>query len=182
MRISDPTSLKIEELGCTLFETRTKKPGERLYLSIKEKGIKKPLLVTPINGNSIYPKARYEIVDGSQRFRVAKDLSFQEVLALIVGDATERELQEIALLRNTLQSSLAPIRKAFYIKKLKDTYNYRNVELVSLLGVQKSYITELLYIFKLRDWAVKKLTEASGLTSRFAKFLPEEMKEQAKKK
>jgi len=28
----------------------------------------------------------------------------------------------------------------------------------------------------------QKLTEASGLTSRFAKFLPEEMNEQAKKK
>lgn len=37
MRISGPTSLKIEELGCTLFKTRTKKLGERLYLSIKEK-------------------------------------------------------------------------------------------------------------------------------------------------
>ena len=40
MQITGPKSLKLEELACTLFKTRTRQPGERLYLSIKEKGIK----------------------------------------------------------------------------------------------------------------------------------------------
>jgi len=44
---------------------------------------------------------------------------------------------EIALLCNTLQSSLVPIEKALCIKKFKDAYSYSNVELASLLGVQK---------------------------------------------
>ena len=115
MQITGPKSLKLKELACTLFKTRTKQPGERLYHSIKEKGIKEPLLVTPINSNPTYPKARYEIVDGFQRFSVAKDLNFQEIPALIIEGATEKELHEIALLRNTLQSSLAPIEKALFI-------------------------------------------------------------------
>ena len=171
MQITGPKSLKVKELSCTLFKTRTKQPGERLYLSIKEKGIKEPLLVTPINGNPAYPKAKYEIVDGFRRFSMAKDLHFQEIPALIIEDVTERELQEIALLRNTLQSSLAPIEKALYIKKLKDTYNYRNVELTSLLGVQKSYITELLNIFNLDRWAIRKLKQKSSFTVAHARIL-----------
>jgi len=67
MKITGPKSLKIKELSCILFKTRTGQPGERLYLSIKEKGIKEPLLVTPINSNPTYPKAGYEIVDGFRR-------------------------------------------------------------------------------------------------------------------
>jgi len=110
-------------------------------------------------------------VDGFQRFSVAKDLNFKEIPALIIEDGTERELQEIALLRNTLQSSLVPIEKALYIKKLKDTYNYRNVELASLLGVQKSYITELLNIFNLDRWAIRKLQQKSSFTVAHARIL-----------
>ena len=164
MQITGPKSLKLKELACTLFKSRTRQPGERLYFSIKEKGIKEPLLVTPVNGNPTCSRARCEIVDGFQRFRVAKDFHFQEVPALIIEDVTEKELHEIALLRNTLQSSLAPIEKALYIKKLKDTYDYRNVELASLLGVQKSYISELLNIFNLDRWAIRKLKQKSSFT------------------
>ena len=171
MQITGPKSLRVKELSCTVFKTRTKQPTERLHLSIKEKGIKEPLLVTPVNGNPTYPKARYEIVDGFRRFSVAKDLNFREIRALIIEDATEKELHEMALLRNTLQSSLAPIEKALYIKKLKDTYNYRNVDLASLLGVQKSYISELLCIFNLDRWAIRKLKQKSSFTVAHGRIL-----------
>ncbi|MFQ6067588.1 MAG: ParB/RepB/Spo0J family partition protein [bacterium] len=171
MQIIGPKSLNIKELRCILFKTGTRQPSERLYLSIKEKGIKEPLLVTPLNDNPAYPKAKYEIVDGFRRFSVAKELNAQEVPALIIEDTTERELQEIALLRNTLQSSLSPIEKALYIKKLKDTYDYRNVELASLLGVQKSYITELLSIFNLDQWAIRKLKQKQNFTVAHARIL-----------
>ena len=83
MQITGPISLKIKELSCTLFKARTRQPGENLYRSIKEKGIKEPLLVTPVNGNPTFSKTRYEIVDGFQRFSVAKDLDFYEIPALI---------------------------------------------------------------------------------------------------
>jgi len=171
MRITGPTNLKIKELGCTLFKTRTGQPGESLYFSIKEEGIKEPLLVAPFNGNSTSPKTKYEIVDGFQRFSIAKDLNFGEVPALIIEEAKEKELQEIALLRNTLQSSLAPIEKALYIKKLKSTYSYKNMELAFLLGVQKSYITELLCIFNLGSWAIRKLKQKQGFTVAHARIL-----------
>jgi len=171
MRITGPINLRIKELICTLFKTRTGQPNESLYLSIKEKGIKEPLLVTPFDSNPMYPKARYEIVDGFQRFSIAKALNFREVPALIIEEIKEKELQEIALLRNTLQSSLAPIEKALYIKKLKSTYSYKNVELASLLGVQKSYITELLLIFNLGDWAIRKLKQKQGFTVAHARIL-----------
>jgi len=164
MQITGPTKLKVKLLSCTLFKTRTKKPGERLYLSIKQKGIKEPLLVARIN-------EKYEIVDGFQRFTVAKDLGYEEVPALIIEGATECELHEIAFLRNTLQSSLAPIEKAIYIKKLKDSFTYRNVDLAALLGVQKSYITELLSIFKLNDWAIRKLKQKQSFTVAHARIL-----------
>ncbi len=171
MKVSGPTNLKVKELRCILFKTRIRHSGEKLYLSIKEKGIKEPLLVTPIDDKVPCPKVSYEIVDGFRRFSVAKDLNFQEVPALIIEDVTEKELQEIAVLRNTLQIRLSPIEKALYIKKLEDTYNYRNVELASLLGVQKSYITELLLIFNLGKWPIKKLKQRQGFSVAHARIL-----------
>lgn len=171
MRIAGPKSVRIKELNCRLFKTRTKKTSEKLYLSIKKSGIKEPLLVAPIKKKVSHKKVRYEIVDGFRRYSVAKDLGLKEVQALIIEDAREKELQEIALLRNTLQTSLSPIEKALYIRKLKNSYNYKNVELASLLGVQKSYITELLKIFKLGEWAIRKLKQKQGFTVSHARIL-----------
>jgi len=164
MRITGPQKIKLKLLSGDLFKTRTKSPPEKLYLSIKEKGIKDPLLVGHL-------KEKLEIVDGFQRLTIARELGFEEVPVLIIESATEQELDEIALLRNTLQSSLTPIEKAIYIKKLKDTYSYKNVDLASLLGVQKSYITELLSIFKLGEWPVKKLKQKHNFTVAHARII-----------
>ena len=171
MRIRGPDNVRIKELNCSLFKTRVSQPDEKLYLSIKEKGIKDPLLIAPVNGNPFSREIKYEIVDGFRRFSVAKSLNFKEVPALVIEGATEKELHEIAILRNTLQNSLAPIEKALYIKKLKDTYNYANVEIASLLGVQKSYITELLLIFNLGKWAIRQLKKKQGFTVAHARLL-----------
>jgi len=164
MQIIGLRKIELKLLFGNLFKTRTKSPPKKLYLSIKEKGIKEPLLVGRIN-------ERLEIVDGFQRFTIAKKLGFKKIPVLIIEEATEQELYEISLLRNTLQSSLAPIEKAIYIKKLKDTYNYKNVDLASLLGVQKSYITELLSVFKLGNWAIKKLKQKQNFTVAHARII-----------
>jgi len=52
MRITGPVNFKVKELHCTLFKTRTGEPNEKLYLSIKESGIKEPLLITQIRRNA----------------------------------------------------------------------------------------------------------------------------------
>ena len=164
MRITGPVNFKVKELHCTLFKTRTGEPNEKLYLSIKESEIKEPLLVTQI-------RRKYQIVDGFQRYTIARRLGWKEVPVIILEGVDEKELQEIALLRNTLQKSLAPIEKALYIKKLKNNYGYKNVQLATLLGIQKSYISELLIIFKLGDWAIGKLAKKHHFTVAHARIL-----------
>jgi len=110
-------------------------------------------------------------VDGFQRYTIARRLGCKEVPVFILECAEEKELQEIALLRNTLQKSLAPIEKALYIKKLKNSYGYKNVQLATLLGIQKSYISELLIIFKLGDWVIGKLAKKHYFTVAHARIL-----------
>ena len=164
MRITGPVNFKVKELHCTLFKTRTGEPNEKLYRSIKESGIKEPLLVAQI-------RRKCQIVDGFQRYTIARRLGWKEVPVLILEGVDEKELQEIALLRNPLQKSLAPIEKALYIKKLKNNYCYKNVQLATLLGIQESYISELLIIFKLGDWVIGKLAKKHHFTVAHARIL-----------
>lgn len=170
MRITGPTNLRIKELSSPLFRTRTRQPSGSLYLSIKEKGIKEPLLVAPFDSNSAHSKTRYEIVDGFQRFTLARNLGYKEIVALVVEEATKQELYEIPLLHNTLQSSFVPLEKALYIKKLKDTYNYKNVELAPLLEVRRSCIRELPNIFNLRDQGITRLKQKKDFTAAHARI------------
>lgn len=171
MQIIGPKNLKVEKLRCSLFKTAPRELDGRLLHSIKEKGIKEPLLITPVNGKSSKTAGEYEVVDGFRRLSAAKKLNLKEVPVLIIEDATGKELQEIALVRNSLHKSFSSIETALYIRKLKRIYGYKNTELASLLGVQKSYITELLRIFKLGDWAIRKLKQKRGFTVSHARIL-----------
>jgi ParB family chromosome partitioning protein len=81
--------------------------------SIRERGVIQPLIVRLVNG-------KYELIAGERRWRAAGEAGV-ETLPVIVRQAADREVLELALIENLQRADLSPIEEAeAYARLLKD--------------------------------------------------------------
>lgn len=85
---------------------------EELSMSIKEYGIRQPILVTPRNG-------RYMIVAGERRYRASLLAGLTEIPA-VVDEMSDDLVEELALLENIQREDLNVIEIALAYKSLMD--------------------------------------------------------------
>ncbi len=85
---------------------------EELSLSIKEYGVRQPILVTPRNG-------RYMIVAGERRYRASLLAGLAEMPA-VIDEMTDALVEELALLENIQREDLNVIEIALAYKSLMD--------------------------------------------------------------
>jgi len=69
--------------------------------SIKEKGVIQPLIVRKVNG-------KYELIAGERRWRASGEAGLEK-LPVIVREATNRDVLELALIENLQRADLSPI-------------------------------------------------------------------------
>jgi ParB family chromosome partitioning protein len=81
--------------------------------SIKERGIIQPLIVRLVNG-------KYELIAGERRWRAAREAGL-ETLPVIVREASNRDVLELALIENLQRADLSPIEEAeAYARLMKE--------------------------------------------------------------
>ena len=95
---------------------------EELKKSIEREGLLEPLLVR--KDGSVYV-----IIDGNRRFRVVKELGFQEADCMII-DADEKESYRLSYIKNTQRENFNPIEESLHIQAVKNKFGYNNEELV----------------------------------------------------
>ena len=91
------------------------KPEElnELVDSIKERGIIQPLIVRLVNG-------KYELIAGERRWRAAGEAGL-DTLPVIVREASNRDVLELALIENLQRADLNPIEEAeAYARLIKE--------------------------------------------------------------
>jgi len=96
-------------------------------MRLESKGLEKidPILVRRLTPEEIertkekYPHARYEIVDGHTRFRIAQEYNWSRIKARVI-DATWDQALEIAYRKNKERGTIDPIKEALYFKYLAD--------------------------------------------------------------
>ena len=96
-------------------------------MRLESKGLEKidPILVRRLTPEEIertkekYPHARYEIVDGHTRFRIAQEYNWSYIKARVI-DATWDQALEIAYRKNKERGTIDPIKEALYFKYLAD--------------------------------------------------------------
>lgn len=66
------------------------KEYEQVVMSLRENGLKQPILVRNVNGN-------YIIVDGEQRYTAAVDLGYEEIYIYDLGDISEDEAKALTI-------------------------------------------------------------------------------------
>lgn len=136
---------------------------EELADSIRQKGVLQPLLVRESAPD------RYEIVAGERRWRAAGRAGLAEV-PVLVGDFTDRDVAEIALIENVQRHDLTPIEEAEGYNRLMTEFAYTQDQLGNVLGKSRSHISNTLRLLDLPE-SVQGLLANGYISSGHARTL-----------
>ena len=129
---------------------------QELADSIKIHGVIFPILV--VNRGDYY-----EIVAGERRWRAAKMAGLKEV-PVIIGDYTEKEIDEISLIENIQRTDLNPIEEAMAYRSLIEKHNYKQDELAERVSKSRTTITNAMRLLKLSQSVQDMIVDDMGRT------------------
>ena len=146
---SKPTGEQVQRIPVTRivpcpFQPRkdfTEDSIKELADSIKEQGILQPLIVRARNGS-------YELIAGERRWRAAQIAGLTE-LPVLVREADDRKVLELALIENLQRENLNPIEEALGYSKLIKDFNLTQEEAAVKVGKNRATVANLLRILQL---------------------------------
>jgi len=109
--------------------------------SIKEQGIVQPLIVR-LRGDN------YELIAGERRWRAAQLLGLPEV-PVILRQADDRAVLELALIENLQRENLNPIEEAQGYAQLIEQFQLKQDEVATKVGKSRTVVTNALRLLKL---------------------------------
>ena len=160
------TRLKLRDIEPNPDQPRKhfdKEALETLSSSIKEHGLIQPILVKP-EKNGIYT-----IIAGERRWRAAKLAGLKEV-PCIIGEYSEKEVMEIALIENLQREDLNPVEESEGYKKLMDTFALTQEEVAERVGKSRSAVANALRLINLSD-KLKEMLSLGKISSGHARAL-----------
>lgn len=109
--------------------------------SIKEQGIIQPLIVRK-NGEG------FELIAGERRWRAAQLAGLTEI-PIIVRDADDRAVLELALIENLQRENLNPIEEALGYSQLIEQFQLKQEEAATKVGKSRAVVANALRLLKL---------------------------------
>ncbi len=116
---------------------------EELADSIRENGLIQPIVLRKVAEDD-----HFEIIAGERRFRAAKLLGLESILA-IVKKINNHEALEMAIVENIQRSDLSLVEEANSYKQLIEEFSYTQDQIAQRVGKSRSHITNLLRILTL---------------------------------
>lgn len=105
---------------------------EELASSVRDKGILQPLLVRR-RGEG------YELIAGERRWRAALKAGLKQV-PVIVKEATDNEVLQLALIENLQREDLNPIEEAGAYQRLQEEFHWSQEEIAEKVGKSRPAI------------------------------------------
>ncbi len=109
--------------------------------SIREQGIVQPLIVRAHDGG-------YELIAGERRWRAAQTLNLAEV-PVIVREADDRKVLEIALIENLQRENLNPIEEAQGYSQLIEQFALTQESVATQVGKSRAVVANALRLLRL---------------------------------
>ena len=131
--------------------------------SIREHGILQPLTVRRL------ASGYYQIVAGERRWRAARMAGLSQVPVIVI-EADDRKMTELALIENLQREDLNPIEEAEGYRNLMDSYHLTQEEAAERVGKSRSAVANALRLLNL-DVEVRKLLEQGRLSGGHARAL-----------
>ena len=109
--------------------------------SIREQGIVQPLIVREAGG-------RFELIAGERRWRAAQLAGLAEV-PVIVRQASDRDVLELALIENLQRENLNPIEEAQGYAQLVSQFELTQEDVAAKVGKSRAVVANALRLLKL---------------------------------
>ncbi len=135
---------------------------DELASSIRDNGILQPVLVRALRDG-------YQLIAGERRLVAAQRAGLLRI-PVIVRDAPDDRLLELALVENIQREQLNPIEEAQAYQKLMETLRCTQEELAARLGKERSTVANALRLLKLPS-PVRSLVADGRLSSGHARAL-----------
>jgi ParB family chromosome partitioning protein len=117
-----------------------------LAASIKEHGVLQPVIVT--RTDSGLGPATYQLIAGERRLQAAR-MAGVTMMPVVVREATERQMLEMALIENIQREDLNPIEEASAIARLYDEYKLTQEEIATKLGRSRHTVSNSMRLLAL---------------------------------
>lgn len=138
----------------TPFQPRTEFRDERLQElmeSVREHGIIQPLIVRKRN-------EKFELIAGERRWRAAKELGLKNA-PVIVREASDQEVLELALIENLQREDLNPIEEALAFQRLVKEFTLKQEEIAQKVGKSRAAVANSMRLLELdpqvQTWLVQ---------------------------
>ena len=118
--------------------------------SIAQHGLIQPIVVRPTTDG------RYSIIAGERRWRACRLAGLDEV-PVILKDADEQTLMEIALIENLQREDLNAVEEALGYRSLIDGYGLTQDEVAKRMGKSRSAVTNALRLLSLNETELEAL-------------------------
>lgn len=116
---------------------------EELTQSIREQGILQPLVVR-------HRGEGYELIVGERRWRAAQRAGLKKV-PILLKEATDQEVLELALIENLQREDLNPLEEAEAYQRLITEFAYTQEVLAQRIGKDRSSVANILRLLKLPE-------------------------------
>ena len=136
--------VKLEAVRPCRFQPRKEFSAEALREladSIKEKGIVQPLLVRPDGDH-------FELIAGERRWRAAQLAGLDEV-PVVIREADDRTVLELALVENLQRENLNPIEEASGYAQLIEQFQLSQEEAAAKVGKSRTVVTNAVRLLRL---------------------------------
>lgn len=133
-----------------------------LMESIREHGIIQPLIVRRVNG-------KLELIAGERRFRASSQLGLKE-LPVIVREASDKDVLEMALIENLQREGLNPIEEAQAYSRLAKDFHMRQEDIAQRVGKNRATVANTMRLLDLPE-NVRDMLATAKLSTGHAKVL-----------
>jgi ParB family chromosome partitioning protein len=116
---------------------------EELAQSIREQGILQPLVVR-------HRGEGYELIVGERRWRAAQRAGLKKV-PILLKEATDQEVLELALIENLQREDLNPLEEAEAYQRLITEFAYTQEVLAQRIGKDRSSVANTVRLLKLPE-------------------------------
>ena len=121
----------------------SKESLQELADSIREQGIVQPLIVRERNGD-------FELIAGERRLRASQLLNLAEV-PVIVREADDRTVLELALIENLQRENLNAIEEALGYNQLADQFHLTQEEIAAKVGKSRTAVANATRLLRLPE-------------------------------
>ncbi len=135
---------------------------DELAASIREKGLIQPLIVRKVDGF-------FELIAGERRLRAVTKLGLATV-KVVIHEATDQEVAELALIENLQRADLTPLEEAAQYRLLQEQFGMKQETIAQHVGKSRTVIANMIRLLDLAP-EVRTLLNQQQITVGHAKVL-----------